>query len=149
MQVLKQCQLSGNCIEFLPESISAAVATSKPTTMEPSISLDSGFSNNIIVTEPTLSGFTENISNSAPATLQYGGLAAIGSPEWTLMGLIFWMFKLINVSTGLPWFWIIIAPSFPGSQLYVCVILFFYYGTVEPAFLYSKPSIFTWPFLTF
>jgi len=76
--------------------------------MEPSAPLDSGFSN-VIATEPVLSDFTEKISNSASATLQYGDLAAIGSPEWTPTGVISWTFELINVSTGLPWFWTIIA----------------------------------------
>ena len=83
-------------MESIPES----------TTVEPSASLDSGFSNDVVAIEPILS---ENITNSAPATLQYEDLAAIGSPEWTATGAISWTFELINVSTGLPWFWTIIA----------------------------------------
>ena len=106
-------------MESLPESTSAAVATSNRTTVEPSASLDFGLSNDVIAVEPILSNFTENVTNSAPETLQYGDLAALGLADWSPTGIVCWTFELINVSTGLPWFWTIIAGTVFWELLYV------------------------------
>jgi hypothetical protein len=41
--------------------------------------------------------------------LQYGGLAALGLSGWSSVGLSSWRLELMDVSTGLPWFHVIIA----------------------------------------
>lgn len=41
--------------------------------------------------------------------LQYGDLTALGLTGRTAAGLSSWMLKLVNVSTGLPWFHTTIA----------------------------------------
>lgn len=46
-----------------------------------------------------------------PAALQYGDLAALGLVSWTPAGLIRWSLEIINVTTGLPWFWTLVAGS--------------------------------------
>ncbi|KAF8889103.1 60Kd inner membrane protein-domain-containing protein [Infundibulicybe gibba] len=46
-----------------------------------------------------------------PPALQYGDLAALGLVGWTPAGLIRWSYELINVSTGLPWFYTIVLGS--------------------------------------
>jgi YidC/Oxa1 family membrane protein insertase len=50
------------------------------------------------------------ISNLPPA-LQYGDLAALGLVGWTPAGLVRWSLEVINVATGLPWFWTLVAGS--------------------------------------
>ena len=41
--------------------------------------------------------------------LRYGDLALLGLTGWTPAGLSSWMLEVINASTGLPWFYTIIA----------------------------------------
>lgn len=50
------------------------------------------------------------ISNVLPA-LQYGDFAALGLSSWSPIGLVAWTYEVINVTTGLPWFWTIVAGS--------------------------------------
>jgi len=59
--------------------------------------------------------------NNVPTALQYGDLAALGLAGWSPAGIIRWSMELINVTTGMPWFWTIVA----GSALWriVCVPL--------------------------
>ncbi|PFH48858.1 hypothetical protein AMATHDRAFT_64539 [Amanita thiersii Skay4041] len=57
------------------------------------------------------SGIVENALSHFPSALQYGDFAALGLAGWSPAGLIRWSFELINVSTGLPWFWTIVAGS--------------------------------------
>ena len=49
---------------------------------------------------------------AALTPLQYGDLAALGLAGWSPAGLCSWMLELVNVSTGLPWFYTIIAGTF-------------------------------------
>lgn len=41
--------------------------------------------------------------------LQYGDLAALGITSWWPSGIMSWSFELLQVSTGMPWFYTIIA----------------------------------------
>ncbi|KAJ3733155.1 60Kd inner membrane protein-domain-containing protein [Lentinula guzmanii] len=54
-----------------------------------------------------------NAANTAhsiiPPALQLGDLASLGLISYTPAGLVRWSFELINVGTGLSWFWTIIA----------------------------------------
>lgn len=43
--------------------------------------------------------------------LNYGDLAALGFAHWTPAGLCQWAMELIQVSTGIPWFWTIVATT--------------------------------------
>lgn len=58
-----------------------------------------------------LPDFVDTAMSSLPPALQYGDLAALGLVSWTPAGLIRWSLELINVSTGMPWFWTIVAGS--------------------------------------
>jgi len=49
---------------------------------------------------------------AALTPLQYGDLAALGLAGWSPAGLSSWMLEFVNVSTGLPWFYTIIAGTF-------------------------------------
>ncbi|KIL64645.1 hypothetical protein M378DRAFT_126486 [Amanita muscaria Koide BX008] len=57
------------------------------------------------------SGLVESAISHLPPALQYGDFAAMGLTGWSPAGIIRWSFELINVSTGLPWFWTIVAGS--------------------------------------
>ena len=71
------------------------------------------------VVEAIPSDLTETLISNVPAALQYGDMAALGLAGWSPAGLVRWSMELINVSTGMPWFWTIIV----GSALWrlVCV----------------------------
>jgi len=43
--------------------------------------------------------------------LNYGDLAALGFAHWTPAGLCQWAMELIQVSTGMPWFWTIVTAT--------------------------------------
>ncbi|KAG1829338.1 60Kd inner membrane protein-domain-containing protein [Suillus variegatus] len=51
--------------------------------------------------------------------LQYGDLAELGLAGWSPAGIIRWSFELLQVSTGMPWFYTIIA----GTLLWRVLIL--------------------------
>ncbi|KAF8970667.1 60Kd inner membrane protein-domain-containing protein [Flammula alnicola] len=61
------------------------------------------------VSSEAVSGFADAVLEHIPAALQYGDLAAMGLAGWSPAGLVRWSLELINVSTGLPWFWTIVA----------------------------------------
>jgi YidC/Oxa1 family membrane protein insertase len=63
------------------------------------------------VVEAIPSDLTETLISNVPAALQYGDMAALGLAGWSPAGLVRWSMELINVSTGMPWFWTIIAGS--------------------------------------
>jgi YidC/Oxa1 family membrane protein insertase len=67
----------------------------------------------INATEPLSlsSEIMENALNHLPAALQYGDFAAMGLTGLTPAAIIQWSMELINVSTGIPWFWTIVAGS--------------------------------------
>lgn len=44
--------------------------------------------------------------------LQYGDLAELGIAGWSPAGIIRWSFELLQVSSGMPWFYTIIAGTF-------------------------------------
>ncbi|KAL0952606.1 hypothetical protein HGRIS_006861 [Hohenbuehelia grisea] len=44
-----------------------------------------------------------------PLPLEFGDLAAMGLVSWTPAGLIRWSLEVINVVTGMPWFWTIVV----------------------------------------
>jgi YidC/Oxa1 family membrane protein insertase len=68
---------------------------------------------------PTTDAFSETISSDVldtatsvvPAVMQYGDLAALGLTGWTPAGLVRWGLEALHVSTGMPWFYTIIAAS--------------------------------------
>jgi YidC/Oxa1 family membrane protein insertase len=55
--------------------------------------------------------FVDTIITNLPPALQFGDLAALGLAGWTPAGLVRWSLEVINVATGLPWFWTIVAGS--------------------------------------
>ncbi|KAI0659620.1 60Kd inner membrane protein-domain-containing protein [Cubamyces menziesii] len=54
---------------------------------------------------------TELAASIPPAPLQYGDLAALGLAGWTPAGICRWGMELIQVSTGMPWFWTIVSAT--------------------------------------
>ncbi|KAF5375426.1 hypothetical protein D9615_007933 [Tricholomella constricta] len=66
-----------------------------------------------------LPGLADAVTTHLPAALQYGDLAALGLVSWTPAGIIRWSIELINVTTGLPWFWTIVA----GSLLWKAILV--------------------------
>ncbi|EMD34920.1 hypothetical protein CERSUDRAFT_157655 [Gelatoporia subvermispora B] len=48
---------------------------------------------------------------SVTQALQYGDLAALGLAGWTPAGFCRWGIELLQVSTGLPWFWTIVTAT--------------------------------------
>jgi YidC/Oxa1 family membrane protein insertase len=58
-----------------------------------------------------LPDFVNTAMANLPPALQYGDLAALGLAGWTPAGLVRWSFEVINVATGLPWFWTLVAGS--------------------------------------
>lgn len=57
------------------------------------------------------SDLTETLISNVPAALQYGDMAALGLAGWSPAGIVRWSLELLNVSTGMPWFWTIVVGS--------------------------------------
>lgn len=55
--------------------------------------------------------FVNTALSNLPPALQFGDLAALGLVGWTPAGLVRWSLEVINVTTGLPWFWTLVAGS--------------------------------------
>ena len=53
--------------------------------------------------------FSDSIVSNVVPALQYGDFAALGLSSWSPIGLVAWTYEIINVTTGLPWFWTIVA----------------------------------------
>lgn len=49
------------------------------------------------------------IPDILPAPLQYGDFSALGLSGWTPPGIIAWSFETLQVTTGMPWFYAIVA----------------------------------------
>lgn len=89
-------------------SVKAPEVTSTPSEQTTTAAIDAA--------EPassTLSslGLVESAVSHLPPALQYGDFAAMGLAGWSPAGIIRWSLEIINVSTGLPWFWTIVAGS--------------------------------------
>ncbi|KAI0632984.1 60Kd inner membrane protein-domain-containing protein [Trametes polyzona] len=95
----------------------ASAASPEPVAAEPSASLDAASSAPSPdaalppVEVPTDAIPTEALS-AIPPPLNYGDLAAMGLASWTPAGICQWGMELIQVSTGLPWFWTIVGATF-------------------------------------
>ena len=78
-----------------------------------STSLEEGATATMNATEHSSlsSEIIENAINHLPAALQYGDFAAMGLTGFTPAAIVRWSMELINVSTGIPWFWTIVAGS--------------------------------------
>ncbi|KAI0673121.1 60Kd inner membrane protein-domain-containing protein [Trametes maxima] len=102
----------------------AAVSTPDAVPVEPSAAVDAASSVPSPdaalppVPAPTDALPTELVS-AIPSPLQYGDLAALGLASWTPAGICRWGMELLQVSTGLPWFWTIV-----GTTVISRIILF-------------------------
>ncbi|KAF9238642.1 60Kd inner membrane protein-domain-containing protein, partial [Melanogaster broomeanus] len=65
-----------------------------------------------------ISDLSEVATNVVPA-LQYGDFAALGLAGWSPAGLMRWSFEVLQVSTGMPWFYTIIA----GTVLWRIILI--------------------------
>jgi len=75
--------------------------------VEPSAAVDSASVTDIVSVPDVPS---EALANISP--LQYGDLAALGLSGYSPAGLCRWGIEIIQVSTGMPWFWTIISATF-------------------------------------
>jgi YidC/Oxa1 family membrane protein insertase len=57
------------------------------------------------------SSVTDIITSDMVPPLQYGDLADLGLIGWNPAGLIRWSLEVMQVSTGIPWFWTIVAST--------------------------------------
>lgn len=64
-------------------------------------------------------GFDISAAETAITPLQYGDFAELGLAGWSPAGIIRWTFEILQVSSGMPWFYTIIA----GTLLWRVVIL--------------------------
>ncbi|THV03497.1 hypothetical protein K435DRAFT_851805 [Dendrothele bispora CBS 962.96] len=93
----------------LPPVASADVASSLPAGVDPAAPVELLPASVVSETINNSINTVVDTINSSPGALQYGDLAALGLISWTPAGLVRWSLELINVSTGLPWFWTIVA----------------------------------------
>ncbi|KAI0920635.1 hypothetical protein AcW1_002321 [Taiwanofungus camphoratus] len=52
-----------------------------------------------------------SLTPSIPSPLHYGDLAALGLAGWSPAGLCRWGMELLQVSTGMPWFWTVVSAT--------------------------------------
>ena len=79
------------------------------TLLDPPVPAETSFQADSVV--DAASSLSDTLLQHAPAALQYGDFAALGLAGWSPAGLVRWSFEIINVTTGLPWFWTIVAGS--------------------------------------
>lgn len=91
--------------EPLPAEAATAVDAAAPATTSPT---EAAFPPDVSVSTESL---PVDFASSVPTPLSYGDLAALGLAGWTPAGLCRWTMELINVSTGMPWFWTIVATT--------------------------------------
>ncbi|KAI8990398.1 60Kd inner membrane protein-domain-containing protein [Trametes punicea] len=100
-----------------PEIVPETTTTPEPVAVEASATLDAASSVPSPdaalppVSVPTDALPTEIVSSIPPLPLHYGDLAALGLASWTPAGLCRWGMELIQVSTGMPWFWTIVSAT--------------------------------------
>lgn len=97
---------------FEKDALSASTPSLETATTAPLDSPPPPLTENVTpsFTSETLSpDFYDTVMSTIPAPLQYGDLAALGLAGWTPAGFARWTMELINVSTGMPWFWTLIA----------------------------------------
>lgn len=102
----------------IPEAVSAAAAP-ELVAAEPSVALDvASTPSPDAAISPVLSDvLPTEVLSSIPSPLTYGDLAAMGLASWTPAGICRWGMELIQVSTGLPWFWTIVGATFASRVL--------------------------------
>lgn len=121
-------QQSASAVESAPASSSSTVVDLEPATTitdTATLELDSapiaGTTTQDSLTAVVDSGAGIDIPafNTSIPPLQYGDLAELGLAGWSPAGIIRWSFELLQVSSGMPWFYTIIA----GTLLWRVVIL--------------------------
>ncbi|KAF6741618.1 60Kd inner membrane protein-domain-containing protein [Ephemerocybe angulata] len=96
------------------EPATSAVSTSSiPTTTLP----ESESTALLEATSDPLS-LTDTIVQSIPP-MAYGDMTVLGLTSWSPIGLMTWSYELLQVSTGMPWFWTIVVGS--AFWRFVCV----------------------------
>lgn len=120
-------QQAASAVESTPASSSniSAVVDSEPAAAVDAVTLDSAPIPET-TTQDSVTGITGTDAGiDIPAfdiaipPLQYGDLAELGLAGWSPAGIIRWTFEILQVSSGMPWFYTIIA----GTLLWRVVIL--------------------------
>jgi len=121
-------QQAAPTVESAPDpdhNISSAVVDTEPVTADKVAALDS-----VPIPATTPQDSSTGIADSdagidIPAIdtvippLQYGDLAELGLTGWSPAGIIRWSFEILQVSSGMPWFYTIIA----GTLFWRVIIL--------------------------
>lgn len=102
-------------VKLEPAAAEAAPAP-EPVPAEPSNAFDAASAATPDIALPPVASIpTESLPvdviASLPSPLSYGDLAALGLAGWTPAGICRWTMELINVSTGMPWFWTIVTAT--------------------------------------
>ncbi|KAG8215339.1 hypothetical protein J3R82DRAFT_8933 [Butyriboletus roseoflavus] len=113
--------------QHTPEPVAQAKTAASPATPDKTVVSTDTPSEHVARTEaivPTPVPTSEPISEVLPSNmsalasegatnlippLQYGDFAALGITSWWPSGIMSWSFELLQVSTGMPWFYTIIA----------------------------------------
>lgn len=80
--------------------------------VEASASTDAPLMNTSLPDLPSDVPLPDLSATPIPSPLHYGDLAALGLAGWTPAGLCRWGTELLQVSTGMPWFWTIVGATF-------------------------------------
>ena len=116
---------STRSLSFWRSTPAPTPATSTPLSAPPPVPATSELLNDVPETEaiaetipvPESTSFSEVIpSLDIPPALEilplnYGDLAAIGFSQWTPAGIAQWSMELIQVASGMPWFWTIVTAT--------------------------------------
>ncbi|KAL5520430.1 hypothetical protein ACEPAG_9654 [Sanghuangporus baumii] len=115
-----------------PQSISEENLSSS-TPVASQSSTDSSTLTQAEVSAPTdissTDAFSDTLSDTAlqiatsPAPTKYGDMEALGLVSWTPAGLAPWIFESVQVSTGLPWWQVIILTTMGARMALVPVVI--------------------------
>ncbi|KIJ60893.1 hypothetical protein HYDPIDRAFT_116567 [Hydnomerulius pinastri MD-312] len=92
----------------VPESAPPDAIAQTVSSPDTAPSLDA-ISEALPVDPSTMASELSQIASNVIPPLQYGDLAALGIAGWSPAGLIRWSFELLQVTTGMPWFYAIIT----------------------------------------
>lgn len=96
---------------------SSDIAPTTSSAAEPAVfadnvaSVDASVTSEVDLVPEVASTLTDIVQNIPPPPLQFGDFSAMGLTGISPAGIIRWSFEIINVTSGMPWFWTIVAGS--------------------------------------
>lgn len=96
-----------------PEPVSPVEFATEPPAEASALAESTGITEATPLPDPSiLPDIPAEVLSAIPLPLQYGDLAALGLAGWSPAGLCRWGMEIIQVSTGMPWIWAIVAATF-------------------------------------